>query len=110
MKNVQILSDTILQAFDLRRLQLCPRTEDSYEDEEVNEVESLVNQVAVNMVYKLSDESFRPVFSKFQEWSTTLPGSVQGKDARIYRQTAWYKFLQAFFETVGVGSPTNFAP
>ena len=84
-------------------MQLCPRTEDSYEDAEIEQVESHVNQVMVDMIYKLSNQSFPPMFSRLQEWSTTMPTSGQSKDAQTHRQITWYKFLRLFFEKVQVG-------
>ena len=94
------MTDIIIEVFDLRRVQLCPRTEDSYEDAEIDEVESRVNQVTVDMIYRLNNQSFGPMFSALQEWSTTTPNSGQSRDARTYRQITWYKFLHLFFDKV----------
>ena len=101
---MHILTRILVEVFDLRRVQLCPRTEDSYEDAEIDEVESRVNQVTVDMIYRLNNQSFGPMFSTLQEWSTTMPTSSQSKDARTHRQITWYKFLHLFFEKVQVST------
>ena len=93
------LASLILKVFDLRRIQFSPRTEDSYEDFEVEEVEDAVNQTAIEMIYKLNDTTFRPLYMKIMEWATEL------KDAkkRVQRRTTWWTFLQKLFGTLKVG-------
>ena len=80
---------------------MTPRTEDSYEDDEIEAVEDAVNEVAIKMIYKLNDATFRPVFIKFLDWATASSSKKDAK-TRLYRQTTWYSFLHSFFETLKV--------
>lgn len=104
MKNVDMLFDFLNEAFDLRRIQLCQRSSDSYEDEEIDEVEKSVNDVTIKMIYKLNDTTFRPLFAKLTEWATS---GLPEKDAlgRTMRLTTFYKFLNTFFGTLKVSNP-----
>ncbi|KAL8715540.1 MAG: hypothetical protein Q9220_000876 [cf. Caloplaca sp. 1 TL-2023] len=83
------------KAFDLRRIQFSPRTEDSYNDDEVEMVEEVTNDVAIAMIYKLNDTLFRPIFAEFVDWAAS--SSVT---SRLYRQTTLYGFLLKFFESL----------
>lgn len=103
-KQSQNLLNIFLGAFDLRRIQCSPRTDDSYEEDEIYEVEISANKVAIKMIYKLNDASFRPMFVKMLEWATTAANSKERK-GQIYRQITWYTFLHAFFDTLQVRSP-----
>lgn len=110
MKESETLGDLLMRMFDLRRIQLSPPTEDSYTVGEVEQVEDVVIDSAIAMVYKLNDATFRPLFSKILSWSA-FPDSTD-ENARIYRQTAWYKFLLKFFDTLKVifSGITSFLP
>lgn len=100
-KNSSSLTGLFLRYFDLRRIQCSPRTEDSYEEDEIEVVEDAVNEVAIKMIYKLSDASFRPLFVKALDWATATP-SKKDSLARLHRQTTWYSFLHSFFDTLKV--------
>ena len=99
VKQAPILHSLFLKVFDTRRIQFCPRTEDSYEDDEIEVVEHKVNEVAIKMIYKLNDASFRPLFVKMQEWASAS-GTQKQKQGKIFRQTTWYTFLHTFFDTL----------
>lgn len=99
-KNSSLLSGLFLNYFDLRRIQCSPRTEDSYEEDEIEAVEDAVNDVAIKMIYKLNDATFRPVFVKLLDWATA-PSAKESK-AKLHRQMSWYSFLHSFFETMKV--------
>lgn len=101
VKNSSSLTGLFLRYFDLRRIQCSPRTEDSYEEDEIEVVEDAVNEVAIKMIYKLNDASFRPMFVKFLDWATATP-SKKDSEARLHRQTSWYLFLHSFFDTLKV--------
>ncbi|KAL6720436.1 snoRNA-binding rRNA-processing protein utp10 [Lecanora helva] len=98
VKQSENLGDLLMRMLDLRRIQLSPPTEDSYSIDEIEEVESAVNDVAVAMIYKLNDATFRPLFSRILEWSTHTESS--DKSAKLHRQTSWYRFLYKFFNTL----------
>ncbi|KAL8930115.1 MAG: hypothetical protein Q9172_000200 [Xanthocarpia lactea] len=92
-RHAESFSMLLLKAFDLRRIQFSNRTEDSYEDSEVDEVEEATNRVAVAMIYKINDTIFRPIFAQFIEWATSSSAT-----ATVHRQTTLYGFLMQFFD------------
>ncbi|MCJ1284859.1 snoRNA-binding rRNA-processing protein utp10 [Xylographa opegraphella] len=98
-KHSQSLLNLFLKVFDLRRIQCSPRTTDSYDNEEMDEVEKISDDVAIKMIYKLNDAIFRPLFVKILEWATTPTGTKE-KQGKIFRQISWYTFLHAFFNTL----------
>ncbi len=98
-KHSSSLTCFFLKAFDLRRIQFSPRTEDSYRDSEVGEVEEAVNETAMAMIYKLNDTAFRPLFMRMMEWSTALKDGKKG----LQRKITWWTFLGKFFGTLKVG-------
>ena len=99
LSQAEILGDLFLKAFDLRRIQLSPRTEESYEEVEVNDAEDAINDTAIAMVYKLSDATFRPFFARADDWASSTLSNEKGV---IFRRTAWYAFLLKFFENLKV--------
>ncbi|KAL8907556.1 MAG: hypothetical protein Q9207_001365 [Kuettlingeria erythrocarpa] len=82
----------LTKAFDLRRIQFCPRTDDSYEEKEVEEVENAANEAAIAMVTKVNDTIFRPMFVQLVEWAAA------SAKAKVYRQTSVYGFFLQFFD------------
>ncbi|GME28642.1 u3 small nucleolar rna-associated protein [Neofusicoccum parvum] len=102
-KNAQTLFSFFLKAFDLRRTQIEEKQSSSDEDDEddtlseVEELEEQINSVALTMVMKLNDASFRPFFVRLVEWAaTTLPKKeVRG---RMLRATSLFVFLGTFFD------------
>jgi len=95
VNNSSTLTGIFLRAFDLRRIQFSPRTEESYDDDEVEVAETAVNGVAIN------DTTFRPLFTRLLQWaSTSLPKS--DKKGRRLRLTTLFTFLEAFFDTLKV--------
>ncbi|KAK2802261.1 snoRNA-binding rRNA-processing protein utp10 [Emmonsiellopsis sp. PD_5] len=98
-KNVPVLTKLLQKALDIRRTQFSPRTSKSYAEDDVNDIEDQVNEVAIKMIYKLNDTIFRPLFIQLTEWATTgvsKPDSV----GRLMRLTTFYKFLGTFFGTL----------
>ena len=91
-----------MKAFDLRRVQSGPRTEASYDNKDVEDVENKANNAAITMIYKLNDSLFRPIFVSFLSWAANLD-SLSSKD-RIQRQITYYKFLACFFDRLKVQS------
>jgi U3 small nucleolar RNA-associated protein 10 len=87
---------------DFRRVQLTTRTQDSFSDEEVAEVEHVLNNIAIKMIYKLNDTSFRPVFSRLVDWGTKCPGiRKEGFErAQLLRKTSLFSLLAHFFATL----------
>ncbi|KAI4255282.1 MAG: hypothetical protein LQ352_002655 [Teloschistes flavicans] len=85
----------LIKAFDLRRVQYCPRSKDSYEESEVIGVEAASNHVAVSLIYKMNDTIFRPIFMRLVEWAASSSPAV-----KTQRRTALYNFLVDFFDVL----------
>ncbi|OBT76755.1 hypothetical protein VF21_04511 [Pseudogymnoascus sp. 05NY08] len=93
-KHSPILSTIFLSAFDLRR-QWTVSNADISEDE-IAEIENLVNSVAIKMIYKFNDSTFRPIFSNLLEWASTgLP--KKDTEGRLLRLRSIFTFTTLFF-------------
>jgi U3 small nucleolar RNA-associated protein 10 len=96
-KSSSILSTIFLSAFDLRRQWEANASLDIDADE-INEIEGVVNAVAIKMIYKFNDAVFRPIFAKLVEWASTGSGlpkkDTSGKNQRLL---SVYSFLNVFF-------------
>lgn len=101
MKNIALLSNILFKGFDLRREQVALGGEAIFDASDLEEIEEIVNEVAIKMIYKLNDSTFRPIFTKLLEWATT---DLPKKDAQgnLSRLTSFYNFLQVFFGTLQV--------
>ncbi|KAI0118669.1 armadillo-type protein [Nemania sp. FL0031] len=97
-RNVTTLSSIFLNALDLRRLLHSQSNVDSEFIRHIGQVEEIVNSVALRMVYKLNDATFRPIFSQLMEWSTAVP--KKETSGRNFRLLSVYGFLLAFFSNL----------
>lgn len=99
------LGSLMLETFNLRHIQLSPRTEESYTDEEIQDVEEAMNSTAIAIIYKLNDTAFRPIFTRLMDCATAIK-----KDGGRYllRLTTFYSFLFKFFSTLKVSSHLSF--
>ncbi|KAI9753561.1 MAG: hypothetical protein M4579_005103 [Chaenotheca gracillima] len=92
MKHSQVLGDILLKAFGIRY-------SESHEIADVEAIEANVNEVALHMIMKMNDTTFRPLFSKIVDWACSdLP--KKDKDGRVRRQTTFFEFLNEFFGTL----------
>lgn len=93
-KHSPILSTIFLSAFDLRRQWTVSNAEIS--EDEITEIENLVNSVAIKMIYKFNDSTFRPIFANLLEWAST---GLPKKDTagRLLRLRSIYTFTTLFF-------------
>lgn len=96
VKQSEILSNILIEAFDLRRIQFSQNTTLNFSDDEVEDVEAAIFSSTITMIYKLSDATFRPMFSKMWEWAIN-PTLEADKGAKQYRRTTLYAFLGVFF-------------
>ncbi|KAI0430457.1 armadillo-type protein [Xylaria sp. FL1042] len=97
-KNVTVLSSIFLNALDLRRLLRSQNDADGDFIRHIGQVEEIVNNVALRMVYKLNDAAFRPIFSQLMDWSTAVSKKESvGKNLRLL---SVYGFLLAFFSNL----------
>ncbi|KAF4637911.1 hypothetical protein G7Y89_g179 [Cudoniella acicularis] len=84
-------------AFDLRRQKAT--TDDSFPPDAVSEIETEVNEVAIKMIYKFNDATFRPIFANLVDWaSTSLP--KKDKSGKVLRLQSIYGFMAVFFDTL----------
>ncbi|EEQ91542.1 U3 small nucleolar RNA-associated protein 10 [Blastomyces dermatitidis ER-3] len=99
VKNVPTLTKLLEKALDIRRTQFSQPTKSSYGEDDVNDIESQVNDMGIKMIYKLNDTVFRPLFVQLTEWAA---GGLPKSDGsgRLLRLTTFYKFLGAFFGTL----------
>jgi len=101
VKNSSTLSGMFTKAFDLRRIVSTAQVDENYDDEVIQEVETATGTVAIKMIYKLNDATFRPLFTNLLEWASTgLPKSE--KQGKILRLTSLFTFLQIFFSSLKV--------
>ena len=96
-RNLGHLSVIFIGCLDLGRGE---RTREKQDETgvKINDVEDVVNEVALKMIYKLTDATFRPLFSQLIDWSTELEKSnVIGHFARL---RSLYGFLFVFFGNI----------
>lgn len=92
------LAKIFQNAFDLRRRWIIV-SDVRYTADVMAEMESEVNQVAIKMIYKFNDSTFRPLFASFVEWaSTSLPNKDQL--GRTLRLQSIYGFMAVFFDSL----------
>ena len=103
VKHSQLLTDLLIQVFDIRRIQANASSDKAFDEEDVEQVEQALNEAAIKMIYKLNDTHFRPLFSRIMDWATC---SLSKRDTRgrLSRLTTWYTFLHHFFDTLKVKS------
>jgi len=80
-------SKIFLQAFDLRKTA-------SFDIEDINKLDEQCFKVVVQMVFKLNDTAFRPMFSKFLQWASN--------DKDLLRMRTFYGFLDVLIESLSV--------
>ncbi|CAP68527.1 uncharacterized protein PODANS_7_1690 [Podospora anserina S mat+] len=98
-KNINILSEIFTKTLDLRRVVATGEIKTELSVEQLGQIDSLIIQTALKMIYKLHDAVFRPVFSKLVEWGWSgLPKS--DASGRTLRLVSLYTFLDAFFEAL----------
>jgi len=82
-------SKIFLQAFDLRKTA-------GFDIEDINKLDERCFKVVVQMVFKLNDTAFRPMFSKFLQWASS--------DGDLSRMRTFYGFLDVLIESLSVSS------
>ncbi|ETN46296.1 uncharacterized protein HMPREF1541_00480 [Cyphellophora europaea CBS 101466] len=103
VRSADNVSNIILQAFDLRRTQLLTESS-SYSSSDICQVEASLNNLTLAFIYKLSDVTFRPLFTSWVDWATKVsdlslsPGTLPV--AKLHRQTTLTSFLTHFFTTL----------
>jgi U3 small nucleolar RNA-associated protein 10 len=93
-----VLSKIFQSAFDLRR-QWDAITDNRFSAHSILEIEAEVNEVAIKMIYKFNDSTFRPMFANIVEWaSNALP--AKDKHGRLLRLQSVYGFMIVFFDNL----------
>lgn len=96
-KYSSILSKIFQNGFDLRRTTTSQDGDVDMED--LVDIETALDTVAIKMIYKLNDATFRPVFTNLVEWaSSSLP--KKDKLGRTMRLQSLYRFLTIFFDSL----------
>ncbi|EHK98056.1 putative U3 small nucleolar RNA-associated protein 10 [Glarea lozoyensis 74030] len=74
-------------------------SERGFESEVVTELEDELNDVAIKMIHKLNDATFRPIFAGLVEWaSSSLP--KKDTSGRVLRLQSLYGFITLFFDNL----------
>ncbi|KAL0083069.1 hypothetical protein J3Q64DRAFT_1850250 [Phycomyces blakesleeanus] len=84
-----------LTAFDIRRIH-----NDIFDDEAINEIESAVISAFLDLVMKLNETLFKPLFLKVVDWATVelaVDGSTESVDAKK-RVLFFYKLLDSLLD------------
>jgi U3 small nucleolar RNA-associated protein 10 len=93
-----IIAKIFQNAFDLQR-QWNTGSNGRFTLDEMLRVEAEINGVAIKMIYKLNDATFRPIFVNLVKWaSTSLP--KKDKAGRILRLQSIYGFMALFFDNL----------
>ena len=101
VKESQLLMKHILAVMDLRRTQEHPHGSFLWSAQHLQRVESTSDEITIQMIYKLNDTHFRPLFVKMSDWATELR-SKKERTAKTCRELSWFSFLQHFFRTLEV--------
>ncbi|TAQ89036.1 hypothetical protein B7494_g2638 [Chlorociboria aeruginascens] len=96
-KHSATLAKIFQNAFDLRR-QWAVNTENPEKNESISEIEAELNDVAIKMIYKFNDATFRPIFSGLVEWAGSLP--KKDEIGKIQRLQTLYGFAAVFFDNL----------
>ncbi|RKF54234.1 U3 small nucleolar RNA-associated protein 10 [Golovinomyces cichoracearum] len=95
VKNSSVLAKVIKNALDIRRF-LNSVNDYRFTKTVIDEIECDLNGIILEMIYKLNDATFRPIFVDLVEWTAKLPKEdVIGK---MLRQLCLFKFLIVFFD------------
>lgn len=91
-----IVARIFQNAFDLRRQWTEADSDSTTED--VSEIEAEINEVAIKMIHKFNDATFRPIFANLIEWASSLPKKDQA--GRNMRLQSLYGFMAMFFDNL----------
>lgn len=94
-----MLAAILIKALDLRRLKYNEEESNETTRSRISTIETSLNHKALQMIYKLNDASFRPVFLQIVEWTGTGL-SKSDKTGRVLRQYSIYGFLESFFNNL----------
>lgn len=96
-KYSSILAKIFQKTFDLRR-QWNIASDERLPVDDVYGLELVINDVAIKMIYKFNDATFRPIFSNLIEWTSSLP--KKDKSGKALRRESIYGFMEVFFDNL----------
>jgi U3 small nucleolar RNA-associated protein 10 len=96
-KNASVLAIIFQNAFDLRR-KWTIGADERFSADVMSEVEAEVNEVAIKMIYKFNDSTFRPIFANLVDWASSLP--KKDKRGKLLRLQSIYAFMAVFFDNL----------
>ncbi|RFU35785.1 hypothetical protein B7463_g586, partial [Scytalidium lignicola] len=94
-KHSAVLANILMKSFDLRR-DWHTRGNIESPEESIPELETTIIGIAIKMIYKWNDSTFRPIFAKMVEWASSL--SKNDKEGKILRLQTLYAFMAVFFD------------
>ncbi|KAI6246262.1 U3 small nucleolar RNA-associated protein 10 [Erysiphe necator] len=97
-KNSVIFAKIVQNALDLkRRLNLV--NDDRFTKNVIDEFENILNYVILEIVYKLNNASFKPLFIDLVDWATVRL-EKEDRVGRSLRQQSLYSFTALFFDSL----------
>ncbi|KAF8425871.1 armadillo-type protein [Tirmania nivea] len=98
-----LLTGFFLQAFDIRKQVLEKKQEVDIDESEVDEIEELCLTTALQMVMKLNDTIFKPMFLKFSDWAADefkVEVDMADRDVLFQRSIIFYNWLNLLSENL----------
>ncbi|KAI9843176.1 MAG: snoRNA-binding rRNA-processing protein utp10 [Thelocarpon superellum] len=96
VKHASALDDIILKALDVRRAAVVDHP-DTFSPEDVTSIEQQINKVLINVIMKMNDTTFRPIFTAMVQRLGSV-GKKRPQRARTLRLISFYGFLHVFFD------------
>lgn len=105
-----LLGTFFLQAFDFRKQIFVQGQEAKIDDDEVDHIEKLCLETGFQMVMKLNDTIFKPMFLKFSDWAAEDFKAGEGKEGRdrdisFQRSITFYNWLNLLTGNLKVMPP-----
>ena len=90
----------MLELLDLRHLRETGMMHHEYSDTSTETAEHKIIKLAMSMIMKMNDKTFRPIFVNLVDWATT-PLSNDNK-VEGFRMISFFKFYEAFNDQLKV--------
>ena len=100
MKNSLPLQQTLIELLDLRNVYEAEKLYHEYSDSALEAAEQKINNLAMSIIMKMNDKSFRPIFVRIVDWATT-PMTTNRK-ALERRTISFFKFYEVFNDQLKV--------
>lgn len=92
-KHSSILAQILLRGFEIRK-NLLSRPGKPISSDKITALEQGFNAVALKIIYKFNDSTFRPMFSDLLDWANAA--AIDEYD-RVWRLQGFYAFAECFF-------------